>query len=311
MNCGWRKLLPEAVAPVNLKAEPIRIVEDMVSLGKSMGLEVTNEDIDELVEEHIEELSTKEPQDLQREGVADELSSSGEEEEREAVLDAVLTLGKMVSNWGTITIFNVLFDGKSVQIHPQIMALLITFALLWIASCGAQNIIEECDEILGWPCKNYQYENVALRGRAAQSTVYGNTAYGYVSDPIHAIDGNDDSNYYHGSCTHTLYDYAPWWRLDLLRPYKIARVTITNRGDCCGERLNGADILIGSSLANKGNNNPRCARINHIPAGATQTFQCNNMVGRYVNIVIPGKKEWLHFCEVQVFAIPTFQDILQ
>ncbi|CAI9545486.1 unnamed protein product [Staurois parvus] len=90
------------------------------------------------------------------------------------------------------------------------------------------------------------------------------------------------------SCTHN--DLSPWWRVDLLKPYSVAYITITNRGDCCGERLSGAEILVGNSLNDNGNDNPRCAVVTSVPTGGTQTFGCNGMVGRYVNIILRGKK---------------------
>ncbi|KAM5165064.1 fucolectin-like [Mantella aurantiaca] len=142
-------------------------------------------------------------------------------------------------------------------------------------------------------------EDIALRGRATQSSTFIGT-----TNAINAIDGNMDSNMYHGSCSSTNLDTSPWWRVDLLRPHKISQIVITNRGDCCGERLDGASILIGNSLENNGNNNQRCSGITSIPNGATQSFQCNNMVGRYVNIILPGKFTYLTLCEVQVFGVP-------
>ncbi|XP_052351649.1 fucolectin-like [Oncorhynchus keta] len=94
----------------------------------------------------------------------------------------------------------------------------------------------------------------------------------------------------------------PWWRLDLLDLlYRVTAVTITNRGDCCPERLDGAEIRIGNSLENNCINNPSCAVIT-IPAEKTYTFQCNVMEGRYVVVVIPGRSEWLTLCEVEVFS---------
>lgn len=49
----------------------------------------------------------------------------------------------------------------------------------------------------------------------------------------------------------------PWWRLDLGKTHKVFSVNVTNRGDGFPERLNGAEIRIGDSLDNNGNNNPR------------------------------------------------------
>uniref|UniRef100_UPI003AAE021F fucolectin-like n=1 Tax=Centroberyx gerrardi TaxID=166262 RepID=UPI003AAE021F len=138
--------------------------------------------------------------------------------------------------------------------------------------------------------------NVARGGKVAQSSSYGNAV------PERAIDGNRASQWQQGSCTHTQGDLKPWWRLDLLNSYKVNYVTITNRKDCCHERINGAEIRIGNSLNDNGNANPRCAGISSIPAGTSKTFKCNGMEGRYVNIVIPGRKEYLTLCEVEVYG---------
>lgn len=48
----------------------------------------------------------------------------------------------------------------------------------------------------------------------------------------------------------------------------------------------------------------RCAQITAIPLGTTLTFQCFDMKGRYVNIVLPGKTTYLTFCEVQIYGTP-------
>ncbi|KAM8870558.1 fucolectin-like isoform 2-T2 [Spinachia spinachia] len=80
----------------------------------------------------------------------------------------------------------------------------------------------------------HTYENVALDGKATQSTTYLNPA-------CNAIDG---------SCTQTDEETDPWWRVDLLHPYVVTSIAITNRGDCCQERLNGATVHVGNSAAN-------------------------------------------------------------
>ncbi|XP_077147956.1 fucolectin-like [Ranitomeya variabilis] len=162
----------------------------------------------------------------------------------------------------------------------------LTFVILWISVSGIST----------------QYKNLALHGRATQSSIANNKDYGFLSMPINAIDGNQDADFYHGSCSHTHHDYSPWWRVDLLSSYKITYITITSRKDCCEERLNGAEILVGDSLSDNGNNNPRCAVVTAIPRGGTQTYQCHNMVGRYVNIIVRGRHEYIHLCEVQVFG---------
>ncbi|KAM4694448.1 fucolectin-like [Discoglossus pictus] len=185
--------------------------------------------------------------------------------------------------WEYLHVCEVQVIGLSGAVFFRRMSFLLTLALMWLLSCDAASIAQD--------------KNVALQGRATQSSLWG---WLYA---MNAIDGNQDPNKHHGSCSHTHHNYAPWWRVDLLKCHRISQIIITNRGDCCGERLNGAEILIGNSLSNNGNNNPRCARISSIPKGATQTYQCHDMVGRYVNIVIPGRWEYLHICEVQVIGV--------
>ncbi|GAA6107138.1 fucolectin-like, partial [Tachysurus ichikawai] len=144
----------------------------------------------------------------------------------------------------------------------------------------------------------YQQVDVALRGIATQSSSFSN--YYYAS---FAIDGNRASVLSASSCTHTNADYGPWWRVDLLAVYYISNVIITNRGDACADRINGAEIHIGNSLINNGNNNPRCVVIPSMPAGASINYTCN-MQGRYVNVILPNIVQCLTLCEVEVYGVP-------
>ncbi|XP_034001614.1 uncharacterized protein LOC117494764 [Trematomus bernacchii] len=139
--------------------------------------------------------------------------------------------------------------------------------------------------------------NLALQGKASQSSVQYFQGLAY-----NAIDGNRASKWGQDSCIHTKNDLNPWWRLDLVETHKIFSVKVTNTLDNGATRLNGAEIRIGDSLENNGNSNPRCALISSISAGFTETFECNGMDGRYVTIVIPGRKEYLIFCEVEVYG---------
>nr|AJW65883.1 F-lectin [Sparus aurata] len=159
---------------------------------------------------------------------------------------------------------------------------------------GPNKILSLCEvEVYGYRAPTG--ENLALQGKASQSSLYANgIAY-------NAIDGNHANNFDRASCTHTNNDMNPWWRLDLRKTHKVLSVKITNRHNY-SERLNGAEIRIGDSLENNGNNNPRCALITEIPAGATAEFQCNGMDGRYVTVVIPGREEYLTLCEVEVYG---------
>lgn len=100
-------------------------------------------------------------------------------------------------------------------------------------------------------------ENVALRGKATQSDQYEHI-FGMASN---AIDGNHNPNFGVGSCSHTDEQRDPWWRVDLLESYVITSITVTNRGDCCEDRLNGLEIHIGNSLNDDGLGNPKCVNM--------------------------------------------------
>ncbi|XP_069822710.1 uncharacterized protein [Dendropsophus ebraccatus] len=142
-------------------------------------------------------------------------------------------------------------------------------------------------------------KNLAPQGIPAQSSYFGQRAE--VRTPI---DGSLSSNYMAGECTHTRKELQPWWNLDLKSTYRISSVAITNRGDCCRERINGAEIRIGDSDDNGGVGNPRCGVVFRMNYGETLSFNCRGMEGRYITIVIPEQKQYLSLCEVQVFGEP-------
>nr|XP_014349317.1 PREDICTED: fucolectin-like [Latimeria chalumnae] len=141
--------------------------------------------------------------------------------------------------------------------------------------------------------------NIALQGKAYQSSDYLT-----LGGAEHAIDGNSDGNYNGGrSCTHTTSSTNPWWRVDLHKPYRISRVFVANRGDCCEQRLLGAEVHVGNSLNNNGNDNPKCGtKITSTTKGKVHIFNCANMEGRYVSIIIPGQKKVLTLCEVEIYG---------
>ncbi|XP_068121604.1 tigger transposable element-derived protein 1-like [Hyperolius riggenbachi] len=79
LNSSWRKLWSDCVVGHDLVYEPEPpVVDEIVSLGKTMGLEVNEDDIEELVEENSHELTTDELMDLhlaQQQVVMKEISS--------------------------------------------------------------------------------------------------------------------------------------------------------------------------------------------------------------------------------------------
>uniref|UniRef100_A0A3P8N903 C-type lectin domain-containing protein n=1 Tax=Astatotilapia calliptera TaxID=8154 RepID=A0A3P8N903_ASTCA len=168
---------------------------------------------------------------------------------------------------------------------------------------GSENVLSICEVEVYY---GYPLPNVALKGEATQSSTLS------FATASKAIDGRRNSFYSNGFCSHTAEDETnPWWRVDLQRSFTITAVKVTNRGDCCAERLDGAEIRIGNSLENNGNNNPRCASISHIKVGKTYTYRCDggSMEGRFVNVFLPGQKKTLTLCEVEVYAAPAVEPL--
>ena len=71
LNLAWRPLWPDIVAPRDFKGfqklEEGPLVQEIVCLGSSMGLEMNEEDVEELVEDHRKELSFEELVELYNE----------------------------------------------------------------------------------------------------------------------------------------------------------------------------------------------------------------------------------------------------
>uniref|UniRef100_A0A672NKU3 Fucolectin tachylectin-4 pentraxin-1 domain-containing protein n=1 Tax=Sinocyclocheilus grahami TaxID=75366 RepID=A0A672NKU3_SINGR len=130
-------------------------------------------------------------------------------------------------------------------------------------------------------------ENVALRGKSSQSSTYAG------SGPECALDGSLNS------WTHTNDQTNPWWRVDLLKVYRVNRVTITNRPSL-GSRINGAVIRIGNFLDIY--SNTICGVISTLGNSATATFSCGGMVGRYMVVHIPGSRKTLSLVEAGVYG---------
>ncbi|GFU02706.1 tigger transposable element-derived protein 1 [Nephila pilipes] len=99
LNSAWRKLWPD----IGLKREGFEgfepVEEEIVSIGRSMGLEVDEADVADLIEEYAEEFTTEELKELQKishSGVMMELSSEEEVEQEEKLTSREISdiLGK-------------------------------------------------------------------------------------------------------------------------------------------------------------------------------------------------------------------------
>ncbi|XP_077988299.1 uncharacterized protein LOC144442799 [Glandiceps talaboti] len=145
--------------------------------------------------------------------------------------------------------------------------------------------------------------NVALAGTASQSSTH------YTAHASRSNDDNTQSHYELESCSHTQNDQDAWWKVDIGKSYAVYEIIVTNRQDCCSERLLNAEVKVGNS-ENIGENT-RCGemvgldRVNE----ETLTFQCDGLVsGRYVSVQLVDRQDQLNICEVQVM-VPKHIDI--
>jgi len=143
-------------------------------------------------------------------------------------------------------------------------------------------------------------ENVAKGKQAYQSSDYA--SYTLAAK---AVDGNSDGRWGSRSCACTKKEEKAWWAVDLGSSKLVYRVDVTNRADCCPERLRNfyLGVTDDNPVANKPNlDNYDVCEINSAPigAGATKAFACGKR-GRYV-IVQQIYSDYLTIAEVKVYA---------
>ncbi|CAH2223835.1 Hypothetical predicted protein [Pelobates cultripes] len=84
LNSAWRNLWPDCVVkPASSASAPApesTVLEEIVSLGRTMGLEVNEEDVYELLEEPDHDLTTEELVELQKEAMEEQTAFEEEEE---------------------------------------------------------------------------------------------------------------------------------------------------------------------------------------------------------------------------------------
>ncbi|XP_072051706.1 fucolectin-like [Amphiura filiformis] len=142
---------------------------------------------------------------------------------------------------------------------------------------------------------------IPLQGKPTnQSSTHGPT-YGFTGTSDKAVDGDTNGDYFHAFCTHTSNTEIgnPWWVVDIEETYCVDRVVIYNRVDCCGDRLDGAIIRVGSNSVHT--NNPECAsRVSSTEDTRVIEIECN-LSGQYLSVELP-QNGLLTLCEVEAYT---------
>nr|XP_006818003.1 PREDICTED: uncharacterized protein LOC102801828 [Saccoglossus kowalevskii] len=130
-----------------------------------------------------------------------------------------------------------------------------------------------------------------------RSTSQSSTDYGGMSSL--AVDGNIDSRYSGGSCTHTAQQDNPWWQINLGDVYDEVTVVIYNGAEYA-DRLDGADVSISPY------ENGQFTTCGTATSDAVVTITCpSGKIGQYITIDKKGSNEILTLCEVKVFGTVT------
>ncbi|KAK2180738.1 hypothetical protein NP493_429g02000 [Ridgeia piscesae] len=147
--------------------------------------------------------------------------------------------------------------------------------------------------------------NVAL-GRPAYQT----TDWGDVSPAGLAVDGDRNGDFGAKSCASTAGSKGTkqWWAVDLGRQTPVLKVTISNRIDCCVDRLHDFTVGLTNILPTRTTGPDQsihrvCLVYTGIFPPAVKTLVCDQIVsGRYLFVQINSfREETLTLCEVEVY----------
>ncbi|XP_078577524.1 uncharacterized protein LOC144862672 isoform X26 [Branchiostoma floridae x Branchiostoma japonicum] len=136
--------------------------------------------------------------------------------------------------------------------------------------------------------------NIALKQQTTQSST------AFKGAPGRAVDGNRNAIYAQKSCSHTAMERNPWWRVDLGSSQCVDRVAVVKRQRCCGQWLEGFQVYVGDNPNVM--ENPKCGGLQSVKGKDVITVNCGRLTGRYVGIALPGKRQYLILCEVEVYG---------
>ena len=108
LKSAWKKVWPSCVPEreefEGLEADAAAVVDEIVSLGKNMGLEVDGNDLEELIEDHSGELTTDELVDRQNEQLKT-LKEEQSSDDEEPVTVSTARIKEICSKWADVEDF--------------------------------------------------------------------------------------------------------------------------------------------------------------------------------------------------------------
>jgi hypothetical protein len=150
---------------------------------------------------------------------------------------------------------------------------------------------------------------IRICGAASQSSLGWGSPGNEQAEPDRAIDGDRNSAWGGGSCTHT--DIAPtWWQVDLGATAAVARAELWHRSECCPGRLHNAKVIVsatpdftsgtecGAMLAHCQVDGSSCSQSAAMPN--PEVTDCSGASGQYVTV--SGTTTNMSICEIEVWG---------
>jgi len=185
-----------------------------------------------------------------------------------------------------------------------------TFVSINLPAASGKQTMALCEVKVYGTVTKANKQNLALMMPTKQADV----AYGGASD--RAVDGNTETAFGKGSCTHTKKTKNPWWYVDLQKDAAVSRVMVWNRSDCCGDKLNDFQVRvldkdIDMTKPEEWTDASVCGGKNKVDARETgpKVVNCEKKEGRFVAIDLM-KTEYLVLCEVKVHGEYTNRNYL-
>ncbi|XP_046551763.1 fucolectin-like [Haliotis rubra] len=145
--------------------------------------------------------------------------------------------------------------------------------------------------------------NLALNRPTSVSSSYSNNGGSTGND------GNSNGHFGSGSCFASQdADSDPWWQVDLQANFIVKKIEITNRQECCPERLHSISLELFDEDPSVEPSTPAklCYFISDIVTWSTLTIRCTRPVtGRYLRLTKTSQlnlHDLLQFCEVKVYG---------
>ncbi|XP_064645255.1 uncharacterized protein LOC135498766 [Lineus longissimus] len=160
-------------------------------------------------------------------------------------------------------------------------------------------------------CEIEVYDRNTLENLALQKNSESLSGKGGQYLAPNGNDGFPSSTFSDGSCFQSAdkpLEEREWWRVDMGREYQVRKMTMTTRGDCCGESFFNVQFLVGKDFIAEDAYNDAFTECKYqqsiVPKGNIKDFFCKRpAVGRYA--VVAKKTSMLSplmFCELEVFG---------